>query len=166
MAGHLAKTNRADGGIERIRFQHTEPETMTFVVRAALDCHDRSSSLSQGIEQRKRSGGWSTGLGRAHQLLKLLQGSSIHASSFRVRCGQPKGARSRHPQPVPDSAHDDLELDGCDELPLAVAEQVLHPSGGVTAQVGDYMTIGVHRQANLRVPQDVHHHPRRDALHQ
>lgn len=36
----------------------------------------------------------------------------------------------------------------------------------IAPQVGNDMAVGVHRQPDLGVPQEVHHDPGRDALHQ
>ncbi len=47
---------------------------------------------------------------------------------------------------------------------LLAGEQVLHTICGVAPQFRNYMRVRVHGHGDLRVPEYVHDHPRRDAL--
>jgi len=45
-------------------------------------------------------------------------------------------------------------------LAVAIPKQILHPLRGIPAQIRDDVAVRIHRQANLRVPEDIHYDAR------
>jgi hypothetical protein len=51
-------------------------------------------------------------------------------------------------------------------IPRSLAKQLIHPIGGLSTELGQYVGIRVHRKTDLGVTQDLHHNARRYSLNE